>query len=704
IPAIHAYAQDGIEVAIRQTTAIPGTASITASRGGVSVSYTIHFNRPPTSDNFMSGVIGSQWSIVRPNSSNYRVNQNGLQITTVTNQDIQASTGTNSNMFLQSGFGDWTVTTDIVVENVPNTNWQQMGIVVYEDTPVVAGVANAFIKFVIEHSSNLHILMVGRRTGQNTGNLSSGNVQINTGDVVTMRLNREGNVYTAYYSVNGGEFNRLGTSITYPMENVKVGFTAFSSGSSPPFNTTFKNFNVELPSETVMDEAELSDITLDGQGLQGFDPIIREYTVLLEDGAQPPIVRAVTSGITSEFIEIEQTEQAPGRAVVSYGVGSAWRDYVINFAYGSQHGITYMPNGAAGEPITDQSLAYNDTYYTNLNTFVNTGRTFIGWNTEPDGSGMPYAENEEIAVKESMTLYAIWKADNDTTNVDVTFDTQAAGVGTPSAKIVTFGSRYGELPIVNRAGYSFNGWFTHQNSGKEITGEKIVTNPANHTLYARWGRNVTVSFDTQAAGVGVPTPNSIQVIEGRQYGKLPVPVRRGYAFDGWFTQRSGGTKINAISTVTNNANHTLYAGWTAVTMRISFNTQTADVANPPSVIASFGDNYGTLPVPNRDEYIWGGWYTQPTGGTAVTEMTVIADASNHTLFARWTMEGEHAKGDVNGDGIVNIFDMILIRDHIVGRTILPARSLRAADAVADDIIDVKDIIAIRDSILGVVRL
>lgn len=46
------------------------------------------------------------------------------------------------------------------------------------------------------------------------------------------------------------------------------------------------------------------------------------------------------------------------------------------------------------------------------------------------------------------------------------------------------------------------------------------------------------------------------------YGSLPTPTRTGgYTFDGWYTKKDGGTKVESDTTVTTAANHTLYAHW-----------------------------------------------------------------------------------------------------------------------------------------------
>ena len=45
------------------------------------------------------------------------------------------------------------------------------------------------------------------------------------------------------------------------------------------------------------------------------------------------------------------------------------------------------------------------------------------------------------------------------------------------------------------------------------------------------------------------------------YGKLPSPKRAGYTFAGWYTSRTGGSKVAANTKVTKKKNHTLYARW-----------------------------------------------------------------------------------------------------------------------------------------------
>ncbi len=50
---------------------------------------------------------------------------------------------------------------------------------------------------------------------------------------------------------------------------------------------------------------------------------------------------------------------------------------------------------------------------------------------------------------------------------------------------------------------------------------------------------------------------------------------------------------------------------------------------------SFGNGYGELKNAKRSGYAFLGWYTHPQGGDKVTADTVVANGSDHTLYAHW---------------------------------------------------------------------
>ena len=53
-------------------------------------------------------------------------------------------------------------------------------------------------------------------------------------------------------------------------------------------------------------------------------------------------------------------------------------------------------------------------------------------------------------------------------------------------------------------------------------------------------------------------------------------------------------------------------------------------------IVTYSQGYGTLAVPYKKGYVFGGWYTEPNGqGTLVTSDSDLASESDHTLYAKW---------------------------------------------------------------------
>jgi len=51
---------------------------------------------------------------------------------------------------------------------------------------------------------------------------------------------------------------------------------------------------------------------------------------------------------------------------------------------------------------------------------------------------------------------------------------------------------------------------------------------------------------------------------GETYTMPPDPVRKGYAFTGWYTKKSGGKEVIAGGNVELTKNATLYARWNKV--------------------------------------------------------------------------------------------------------------------------------------------
>ena len=129
-------------------------------------------------------------------------------------------------------------------------------------------------------------------------------------------------------------------------------------------------------------------------------------------------------------------------------------------------------------------------------------------------------------------------------------------------KVVYYGQKYGTLPIPTRDNYTFDGWFTKNDGGTEVTAEKPVDTLAEQTLFAKWIANTfTVYFDVGYEG-GTVSPASRTISFGDSLGTLPTPERDHYTFMGWFNASSGGEQVFASTTPNVAKNLTLYARWT----------------------------------------------------------------------------------------------------------------------------------------------
>lgn len=108
-----------------------------------------------------------------------------------------------------------------------------------------------------------------------------------------------------------------------------------------------------------------------------------------------------------------------------------------------------------------------------------------------------------------------------------------------------------------KTGHTFSNWYTAATGG---TLYSTVTITAARTFYAQFEADTyTITFDP---GEGTISTAAKEVTYGDAYGELPLPVRGGYDFDGWFTEAEGGEQVTADTKVEITENQTLYAHWT----------------------------------------------------------------------------------------------------------------------------------------------
>ena len=73
-----------------------------------------------------------------------------------------------------------------------------------------------------------------------------------------------------------------------------------------------------------------------------------------------------------------------------------------------------------------------------------------------------------------------------------------------------------------------------------------------------------------------------------------------------------------------------------------------------SKTVTYDSTYGDLPTPTRTGYTFNGWYTASTGGTKIESTTQVKTASNHTLYAHWTIN-KYTLTLTKGTGVSTIY-------------------------------------------------
>ena len=114
-----------------------------------------------------------------------------------------------------------------------------------------------------------------------------------------------------------------------------------------------------------------------------------------------------------------------------------------------------------------------------------------------------------------------------------------------------------DLPVAERVGYLFCGWWTDANGGEKVEEGAILS--GSIVAYAHWDANTyTVTFNANGGEVG-ETERSVEY--GSAIGELPVPTIADGEFIGWFTEQEGGEKVCAQTTFADADNRTIYAHW-----------------------------------------------------------------------------------------------------------------------------------------------
>jgi len=443
--------------------------------------------------------------------------------------------------------------------------------------------------------------------------------------------------YLSSVTVQGNSGNLFRTGHTFAGWNT----AADGSGTNYEANDSFTlgAANVTLFAKWTANSYE---IAYDGNGNEGGNvPTGSSHVYGTE-----VVVPGNTGNLTKTGYSFAGWNTAAGGQGTAYGAGATFSmgaaDMTLYAAWTiNSYPVSYDGNGSTGGSApAENSHDYGSVVSVQgSGSLVKAGHTFVGWNTEQDGSGTAYLEGDAFTIGASgVTLYAQWSINS----YEVLFDSD--GGTAVDGQTVVYGNPALEPVAPEKTGYTFDGWFTDAEFGSKFSFATAIV--GNTTLYAKWNINsYTVAYDGNGStGGSAPTGSaheyeSVITVEDN-VGSLE---KTGHTFAGWNTAADGsGIAYAAGDPLTiGTEGATLYAQWTVNSYPLSYQGN----GNTEGIVPEGGsydylapvavpDNTGGLEKPG---YTFAGWSTAADGsGTAYRPGQTFAMGDGAlTLYAQW---------------------------------------------------------------------
>ena len=244
LPVVEASRKEAV-VEIDQIGNIPGTAVIHIKdpSSGRERTCLVNFGLASAGDEFNGSAPGPQWRWVRENRDNWSLSEDAGTLTiTAQEGDIQGASNNAENLLLQSANTDWVAESRLEFSRMPVQSGEQAGILAYQDDDNYVKLMlargggglfsgnEAFIELAIEHGG---------------GQFTAARVPVDSLYIdmeypsITFKLGKTGSTYTAYYSVDGQQFEPLG-STEAKLKDVKAGI--YTCSGAPPADNYFASF------------------------------------------------------------------------------------------------------------------------------------------------------------------------------------------------------------------------------------------------------------------------------------------------------------------------------------------------------------------------------------------------------------------------------------------------------------------------------
>ena len=283
--------------------------------------------------------------------------------------------------------------------------------------------------------------------------------------------------------------------------------------------------------------------------------------------------------------------------------------------------------------------------------------------------GTEYKVGDSYSVLVDTEIKALWENSVITpTTYTVTVSNDGNGTASPSHAKAAARTEI-SLTATPQIGYHFKGWQVESPAGLVITNNKFTMPDGNVDVKAIFEKDAPpaptefiVTFDGNG---GTPSVGSMTTTD-RKLTSLPSASRSGsYSFYGWYTEKSGGTKITTDTVF--HANATVYAHWTYTggdggdyNPPVTYYTlrfETGGGSDIPSVQGTYNTYIDlTKYVPTWRGHAFIGWYSERSLTNKVSGVCLTKDM---TVYAGWRVDENPGTG-------VNPFTDISEKDWFYG--------------------------------------
>ena len=359
-------------------------------------------------------------------------------------------------------------------------------------------------------------------------------------------------------------------------------------------------------------------------------------------------------------------------------------NYFVRYAEDHNHFASPDAEVTVGEgtPLADCTITFNAGGGSGSmdSVTVNAGTIYIlpacGFTAPADQEfkaweigGTEYKVGDSYTVLVDTEIKALWENSVITpTTYTVTVSNDGNGTASASHAKAAAGTEI-TLTATPQIGYHFKGWQVESPAGLVITNNKFTMPDGNVDVKAIFEKDAPpaptefiVTFDGNG---GTPSVGSMTTTD-RKLTSLPSASRSGsYSFYGWYTEKSGGTKITTDTVF--HANATVYAHWTytgggggGYNPPVTYYTlrfETGGGSDIPSVQGTYNTYIDlTKYVPTWRGHAFIGWYSERSLTNKVSGVCLTKDM---TVYAGWRVDENPGTG-------VNPFTDISEKDWFYG--------------------------------------